>query len=133
MTTNAADLSITTAGLARPQPAHPVPAHQVPVVNARPLLFRDPLRFFQQAQAQHGDLYLLSVGVLRMVMLNHPRHIDHVLIRQAQNYQKPSLLMRQLLGNGLFVSEGDHWLRQRRLLCLWHSSSRRSLARPRTL
>lgn len=128
MTTNATDLSITTAGLARPQPAHPVP-----VVNARPLLFRDPLRFFQQAQAQHGDLYLLNVGVLCMVMLNHPRHIDHVLIRQAQNYQKPSLLMRQLLGNGLFVSEGDHWLRQRHLLWLWHSSSRRSLAQPRTL
>jgi len=111
MTTNTADLPITTAGLAQPQPAH-----KLPVVGVRPLLFRDPLRFFQQAQAQHGDIYLLDIGLLRMVILNHPRHIEHVLIRHVQNYQKTSLLMRQLLGNGVFISEGSHWLRQRRLL-----------------
>ncbi|MBX3015647.1 MAG: cytochrome P450 [Caldilineaceae bacterium] len=111
MTITASDLQATL-----PTSAQPAAARQLPVVGPRPLLLRDPLRFFQQAQARHGDIYLLDLGVLRMVMLNHSRHIDHVLIRHAQNYQKPSVLMRQLLGDGLFTTEGDQWLRQRRLL-----------------
>jgi cytochrome P450 len=54
-----------------------------------------------------------------MVFLNHPRHAQHLLRDNAQNYQKSGPLwdaVRTLLGNGLVVSQGDFWLRQRRLM-----------------
>lgn len=54
----------------------------------------------------------------RMVGLVHPRHVRHVLKTNALNYTKSDDYdaMRPLLGDGIFVSEGEVWTRQRRLL-----------------
>jgi cytochrome P450 len=52
-------------------------------------------------------------------LLSHPDAAEHVLQKNARNYRKPEVLtkpMRLLIGNGLFISEGDFWLRQRRLM-----------------
>jgi cytochrome P450 len=54
------------------------------------------------------DIYLLA----------DPAAVEHVLVKNYKNYRKPEFLngpVRLLLGNGLFSSEGDFWLRQRRL------------------
>jgi cytochrome P450 len=44
--------------------------------------------------------------------------IQHILQDNARNYIKGKLFdpMRSLVGNGLFLSNGDFWLRQRRLM-----------------
>jgi cytochrome P450 len=71
------------------------------------------------ARARHGDIYTLDLGLTEVVVLNHPRHIQHVFIDNARNYHKGGGLwdsLRKVAGNGLTVSEGDFWLRQRRLL-----------------
>jgi cytochrome P450 len=50
--------------------------------------------------------------------LADPAAIEHVLVKNHKNYPKLELItgpVRLLLGNGLFNSEGDFWLRQRRL------------------
>jgi cytochrome P450 len=45
--------------------------------------------------------------------------VYHVLVKRRENYSKQArgyVKLRQVIGNGLLTSEGDFWLRQRRLL-----------------
>jgi cytochrome P450 len=52
-------------------------------------------------------------------LITHPEGVEHSLQKNARNYRKPDILIkpvRLLMGNGLFSSEGDFWLRQRRLM-----------------
>lgn len=72
-----------------------------------------------RAQAKHGDLFEVRLGLTRLVVLNHPDHIDHVLRGNADNYPKEGVMwdgLRSLLGNGLIISQGDFWRRQRRMM-----------------
>jgi cytochrome P450 len=51
-------------------------------------------------------------------LLNNPDLLQEVLVKQADKFQKPSIfkkIFRSSFGNGLFLSEGDFWKRQRRL------------------
>jgi cytochrome P450 len=90
-----------------------------PVAGAVPHLLRDPLGFLTQARATYGDIYRLNLGFTDMVVLNHPRHAQHVLRDSARKYGKGGEILefaRTFLGNGVFLSEGDFWLRQRRIM-----------------
>src|SRR5205814_7655480 len=63
------------------------------------------------------DVAAFRLGPRRLVLLNHPDLIERVLVHDARHYRKHFGLRtyRPLLGNGLVTSEGDFWLRQRRL------------------
>lgn len=90
-----------------------------PLVGSLPALLKDPFGFFMQARETYGDMYWLNLGLSRALVLNHPQHAQHTLRDQAHNYRKGGPMwdaIRTLLGNGLVVSEGDLWLRQRRML-----------------
>lgn len=54
----------------------------------------------------------------RVVGFAHPRHVRRLLRTNVLNYPKSDDYdsLRPLLGEGIFVSEGDVWTRQRRLL-----------------
>ncbi|NLF63887.1 MAG: cytochrome P450 [Chloroflexi bacterium] len=49
----------------------------------------------------------------------HPDHVEHILVHNNRNYVKMrgpgNELLRPVVGNGLLTSDGDFWLRQRRL------------------
>ncbi|MCZ7572051.1 MAG: cytochrome P450 [Ardenticatenaceae bacterium] len=66
----------------------------------------------------YGDVVRFNLGPFVAHILAHPDHIHHVLITNAQNYNKgPSYAkVRPFLGLGLLTSEGDFWRRQRRLM-----------------
>jgi cytochrome P450 len=90
-----------------------------PIVGSIPQVLKDPFNFLTQAREQHGDIYRLNLGMMKAVVLNNPRHAQHVLRDHAQNYRKGGPLwdvIRKILGNGLVVSEGEFWLRQRRMM-----------------
>ena len=94
-------------------------APRLPVVGALPYLVRQPFDYLRTAQRQHGDIFKLDLGVTEIVMLNHPRHMQYVLRDNARNYRKGGSMWdsaRRMFGNGLVVSEGDYWLRQRRMM-----------------
>lgn len=91
----------------------------IPLVGSLPALLMDPFRYLLDAQARYGDIYTLDLGVTKVVVVNHPRHVQHVFVDRVDNYNKGGGFwdaVRTLLGNGLPVSEGDLWLRQRRLM-----------------
>lgn len=91
----------------------------LPLIGSWPELLRQPLAFLAAARERHGDIFTLDLGVARWIVLNHPRQADHVLRENSQNYRKGGAMwdmVRTLLGNGLVVSEGDFWLRQRRMM-----------------
>ncbi len=100
-----------------PQPL-PV-ARRLPLVGSLPEVLFGPADYLINARRVNGDIYLLNMGVEKLVVLNHPRHIEHVFVSNSSNYRKSGALwdaMRTLLGNGLAVSQGETWERQRGLV-----------------
>lgn len=81
-------------------------------------LRRDTLAVFTRCAREYGDAAGIRFGLTRALVLNHPRLIEEVLVTNARNFQKHFgvRLLRASFGNGLLTSEGDFWLRQRRLI-----------------
>ncbi|ATB27516.1 cytochrome P450 [Melittangium boletus] len=102
-----------------PMSASPPKANGVPLLGVLPYLASQPLAYLHQARERHGDLFYAKVGPMQLLVANHPRHAEHVLSRRNTVYAKGGPLwevLRPYLGNGLLMSEGDYWLRQRRLM-----------------
>jgi cytochrome P450 len=78
---------------------------------------RDPLTFLPQAIRTYGDVIGLRFFRFRIYFLNHPDVIEELLVAQARKFGKGRVLKanQRLFGKGLLTSEGDFWLRQRRL------------------
>src|SRR5262245_8840841 len=97
----------------------PPTAGGLPMVGSALSLLSDPFNFLLKARERHGDIYTLDLGVTKVVVVNHPSHAQHIFVDHAQRYRKGGGFwdtIRTLLGNGLVVSEGDFWLRQRRMM-----------------
>jgi cytochrome P450 len=65
----------------------------------------------------YGPVCAFRLGPRRCLLVSDPDLIEQVLVTDAKNYVKHfgARLYKPLLGNGLVTSEGDFWLRQRRL------------------
>jgi cytochrome P450 len=76
----------------------------------------DLLGLYTRCAREYGDVALLRFGLRRVWVVSHPDLIEQVLT--SRNFTKHYALRmnRLLLGNGLLSSEGDFWLRQRRLM-----------------
>jgi cytochrome P450 len=81
-------------------------------------LLRDPLAFLQQTQKKYGDVVGLSIGGERAVLVTDPLIAKTVLTEAPEIYIKEGTAFfpgSSLAGNGLLVSDGDIWRRQRQL------------------
>jgi cytochrome P450 len=65
-----------------------------------------------------GDIYRTSLYGTNVYVIRDPALANHVLVENAPNYVKGQFIKRVafLLGNGLMVSEGELWKRQRRMI-----------------
>ncbi|MGB8645110.1 MAG: cytochrome P450 [Anaerolineae bacterium] len=83
-------------------------------------LTRDPLGFMTACAHTYGDISSYHVVHITSFLLNHPDHIQAVLVDHNRDFAKGRLLNanRLLLGNGLATSEGEFWRGQRRLIQL---------------
>jgi cytochrome P450 len=79
-------------------------------------LRNDLLGLYTRTAREHGDCALLWFGLRPVYLFSHPDLVEQVL--HSRNFTKHYALRmnRMLLGNGLLSSEGDFWLRQRRLI-----------------
>jgi len=82
-----------------------------------PLNNGDPLKYFTGLMREYGDIVSLRVLNFRILLLNHPDHIEDVLVNHPRKFIKGRVLLanKRVFGRGLLTSEGDFWLRQRRL------------------
>lgn len=64
------------------------------------------------------DIAYNRILFLHSFLINKPEYIEHVLLSHQRNYRKSDFLRRilgPLLGEGLLISEGEFWRRQRRI------------------
>jgi cytochrome P450 len=83
-----------------------------------PELGADILGLFTSCARDHGDVAYLSLAGWPAFVLSHPDYIEQVLVTDHKNFIKHTFFWRHvrgIFGNGLLTSEGDFWLRQRRL------------------
>ncbi len=80
-------------------------------------LNNNPLEYFTKIAREFGDVAGLHVLNFKTIFINHPYLIEEVLVTNARKYSKGKVLRanRHVFGEGLLTSEGDFWLRQRRL------------------
>lgn len=79
---------------------------------------RDMLGFFTRCAREYGDFVALKLGPRRVHLASHPDFVEQVLVTENRKFGKSYVfeLLRPVLGNGLLNSEGEFWLRQRRLM-----------------
>ncbi|OAI51232.1 cytochrome P450 [Planctomycetaceae bacterium SCGC AG-212-F19] len=79
---------------------------------------RNRLEFLSRCAREFGDVVGMRLGPHRVVVLNHPDLVEEVLVTQARHFIKHFALRVNplVLGKGLLTSDGDFWLRQRRLM-----------------
>jgi cytochrome P450 len=82
-------------------------------------LVRQPLSFFLAITRQYGDIVCYRSAPEVAFLVNHPDHIRHILVENNKNYSKATYSntkFKDVIADGLLVSEGENWLRQRRLM-----------------
>jgi cytochrome P450 len=89
----------------------------LPILGMLPAVRRDPTGVFMSAARRFGEVAYLKIGPRRGYLITNPADVRHVLQDNARNYRKSPLYekLRLTLGNGLLTSEGEFWLRQRRI------------------
>jgi len=82
-----------------------------------PLKNGDPLAYFSGIVHKYGDIVGVRILTFRVFILNHPDYIEDVLVNHPRKFIKGRILKanKRVFGQGLLTSEGDFWLRQRRL------------------
>ena len=98
------------------QPVPPGP-RGYPIVGLIPRFMRDMMGTYEEA-ASYGGIVEMDLGLNKAYFITDPDYVKHVLQDNYRNYVKGEQMnsIRPLLGNGLFLSEGDFWFTQRRLM-----------------
>ena len=77
---------------------------------------RDPLAYVTRMR-ERGDLVTTTVMGRHLHVASHPDLIEQVLVTHSAHFRKDAGLrsLTGIFGNGLLTSDGDFWLRQRRM------------------
>ncbi|HLP88606.1 MAG TPA: cytochrome P450 [Nostocaceae cyanobacterium] len=79
---------------------------------------RDPVGFFSRCAQEYGDICFWKGSAFSIYQLNHPDYIEEVLVKKHHLFVKHQsfYLLRRLWGEGILVSHGEFWQRQRRMM-----------------
>ena len=86
--------------------------------ESAPQLIADPLAFLRNTQQRYGDLASLVLGGERVVLVSDPVATRQIVVDDAATWVKEGTAFfpgSALAGQGLLVSDGALWRRQRRL------------------
>lgn len=78
----------------------------------------DSLRFMLKNARQYGQFYAIWIGDTPIYVVSDPALVHEILVERAKEFHKAALVRHAvgaLVGNGLFLNEGDFWRRQRKL------------------
>ncbi len=78
---------------------------------------RDFIGWLEKHQRELGNIFYAPLKKQGLVVLSEPAYVRYVLQENNRNYYKSFgyEILQLFLGNGLLTSDGDFWLRQRRL------------------
>ncbi|GAC1539809.1 MAG: cytochrome P450 [Polyangiales bacterium] len=99
--------------------ASPLPPQMsgLPLIGNALAYLRDPFAFLGRVVREHGDVVRVRFATLPFTLVSHPDVVEQVLVVQAKSFHKDRFgqTLKAVLGEGLLISEGDVWRRQRRL------------------
>ena len=73
--------------------------------------------YLLRLEKEYGDVSKIKFGPFTVIYLANPDYIEYVFLnRDIYTKIQEGGMLRILLGNGLLTSEGDFWLKQRRLI-----------------
>jgi len=103
----------------RSAPARTPPrARGVPGLGLLRELRADPLGLVTRLRRDFGPVVRFELGVRPCTLVADPEAVKESLVDHVRHYDKHTVAYEQLrlvLGDGLLISEGDMWLRQRRI------------------
>jgi cytochrome P450 len=108
-----------------PSPPGAVSSRATHLVRGYPLIgnivdvLRDGPGFLMRvARERPGEVVGFRLGPISIYLGTHPDHVQRVLQDEWRSYGKGGMwkATRPVLGNGLVTSQGDFWLRQRRMM-----------------
>ncbi len=114
---HAATTAALSAGIPRMPGGYPLLGHALQLRS-------HPLKFVQSLRAE-GDVVAFRLGPRTAYAVNQPELIRQMLVTDAKKFEKGKMFEkgRLVARNGLFTSEGDFHLRQRRIIQpLFHQS-----------
>lgn len=79
----------------------------------------DLFHWINENYARYGDIYKASVFGRDVYVVSAPEYCEHILRRNWLNYERKGQVVKRialLLGNGLIASNGEFWVRQRRMI-----------------
>ncbi|MEL6524462.1 MAG: cytochrome P450 [Chloroflexota bacterium] len=95
------------------------PVTTMPQVGVFPDIFgKSPFAFLRDA-ALEGDLVQIKAGPIKVFLVSGADEFQYVLRDKQPNFIKSPKLYdaaKMMIGNGLVTSNGDFWLRQRRMI-----------------
>ena len=79
----------------------------------------NPIRFISKSMVAFSGTYSAVLGNRKLILTQNPEFINYILKENHRNYNKSELATKRaakFFGNGLLFSNGDYWLKQRRLI-----------------
>jgi cytochrome P450 len=121
VTTATSATTASSASSATSPATHPwigTTAPRAGALGVLPELSRDALGLLTRCTRDHGDFVRIRLGLTPAIIVGHPELIEEILVTRNHDFRKGHATRRlaSLLGKGLLLSEGEFWLRQRRLM-----------------
>ncbi len=89
-----------------------------PLLGSLRWLFRDRLQFYAGLSRRKEPIVRFWLGPLPLYLVSSPTAIREVLLHDAADFRKGfgNHVLRPLIGQGLFLAEGDAWGHRRKLV-----------------
>lgn len=100
------------------RPSLPPGPRGLPILGIALQVRRDPLGTLFRLARGYGDIVRLPVMGQQRILLSHPDFVQQMLLIQHSKFHKSDITKQAvgpMLGEGLLISEGEFWRRQRRL------------------
>ena len=90
----------------------------LPFLGSAVSIMKNPLNFLVNLKKDHDDVVKIKIAGKNYYVIQSPEATKHILQENAKNYFKPGAakMMKQFLGDGLATSNGELWLKQRRIM-----------------
>jgi cytochrome P450 len=87
------------------------------LLGVLPEIREEDVKYATRMARQYGDIVFFKVVNIPTYLISHPRYIEEILVTNYRNFIKAIYLResRALFGDGLLTSDGDTWVRERRM------------------